>query len=68
VVNAPLGENQQVSLTGYRWSDDSSRIVFTDYFGDFRRRETLNLWVGATDGAAPIRLNGTFDYDGQSSY
>lgn len=68
MVNAALEENQDVNLTGYRWSDDSSRILFFDEYDDFFTRDVLDLWVGTPDGAAPIKLNDSYDFRGFFAY
>ena len=46
------------------------RVIFSDYLDDRFTgiREDLDLWIGTTDGAAPIRINDTFDYDGRHAY
>ncbi len=69
-LNAELAENVDIRHYGVVWSDDNSRVIFSDHLDDFRTgtREELDLWVGTTDGAAPIRINETFDYVGGHSY
>ena len=69
-VNAELGDRVEILSSSVAWSDDSSRIIFSDYSEDpfTFRWDFLDLWIGTTDGAAPIMINDTFDYDGRHSY
>ncbi len=69
-VNAELGEGVEILSSSVAWSDDSSRIIFADYSEDpfTYDWDYLDLWIGTTDGAAPIKINDTFDYDGRHSY
>ncbi len=59
-----------VDIDGFRfnWSTDSTRVVFQDRFADFFLPETLDLWIGTTDGAAPVMLNDTNDFLGVVDY
>ena len=73
-VNADLPGREEVAYAsfrskGFKWSEDSSRIVFSlrEYTGG-GNYEPRSLWVGTTDGAAPIELNGTYQYDGSYAY
>ena len=50
------------------WSKDSTRILFRTIEGDGPFRTFRDLWVGKTDGSAPIKLNGTNEEIVASSY
>ncbi len=69
-INAELGEDEEVLSSSVAWSDDGTRIIFSDYYYEVfsSRWEYLDLWIGTTDGAAPIMINDTFDYNGLHSY
>jgi Tol biopolymer transport system component len=64
VVNAPNAAGEEIYWSGFRWSDDSSRIAFIDYVVDIPvRMESLDLWIGTPNGDAPLRLNREFDFE-----
>lgn len=67
-LNNELGPDEDVVFFSYRWSTDSSRVVFEDEFDDFFTSERLDLWAGTPDGAAPIMLNDINDFIGVYAY
>ena len=67
-VNAALAADADIRFLGVTWANDSTRIAFMDETDDFISREVLDLYLGTIDGAAPIRLNDTNDFDGTFIY
>lgn len=68
-VNADItAADVEIDFSRFDWSADSTRVVFQDRFNDFFLPETLDLWVGTTDGAAPIMLNDSNDFFGVVEY
>lgn len=65
-VNAPLVGNEDLDPFRTYWSDDSTRVLYATRIEDgfIGVTDFLDIWVGTTDGAAPIMMNGTFDYRG----
>ncbi|MDJ0710646.1 MAG: hypothetical protein QNJ14_09660 [Woeseiaceae bacterium] len=68
-VSAAIAAGEYVDFArSTDWSNDSTRILFRTIDDSGTFPEPLDLWVGTTDGSAPIMLNGTNDYVGISSY
>ena len=67
-INEDLGTDDDITAADIRWSDDSTRVVFQDKFRNLTDEDILDLWVGTTDGSAPLMLNGTNDYVGGYAY
>ena len=67
-INEDLGTDEDITAADIRWSDDSTRVVFQDKFRNLTDEDILDLWVGTTDGSAPLMLNGTNDFVGGYAY